>query len=118
MSSVFQRNAFDVFPLVFPIGEMINFTVQSLGARNTLQGEYTVTVHRAHAGSPKEEFTAWNTDSRTCQAKNGKLQFSYTASHEGEYFIRLYQNGTQIAQLYIHQISNTYLTNNHQTALP
>ena len=104
MSLVFQRNAFDVFPLVFPINAPITFTVQSLGTRNTLQGEYTVTLHRALAGSPNEEFTAWNTDSYTCQAKDGKLQFSYAASREGEYFIRLYQNGTQVAQLYVYAL--------------
>ena len=105
MSSVFQRNAFDIFPLVFPVAEAITFTVQTLGTRNALQGEYTVTVHRALAGSPNEKFTAWNTDSRTCQASNGKLQFSYTASQEGEYFIRLYQNGTQVAQLHIYALN-------------
>lgn len=104
MSLVFQRNAFDIFPLVFPICEEITFTVQALGTRITLQGEYTVTVHRALGGAPSEEFTAWNSDSRTCQAQNGRLQFSYTASKEGEYFIRLYQNGTQVAQLYVYAL--------------
>ena len=105
MSLVFQRNTFDIFPLVFPVDDTVTFTVQSLGTRNILQGEYTVTIHNAFAGSPREEFSAWNTDTRICQAKNGKLQFAYTASREGEYFIRLYQNGTKIAQLHVYALN-------------
>lgn len=104
MSLVFQRNAFDIFPLVFPVNEAITFTVQSLATRHVLQGEYTVTVHRALAGSPHEEFSAWNSDTYTCQAKNGIVQFSHTANKEGEFFIRLHQNGTQIAQLYVYAL--------------
>ncbi len=104
MSQVFQRNAFDIFPLVFPVNQTTVFTVQSLGTRKALQGEYTVTVHRANAGSPSEEFSSWNVESYTCQAENGALQFSYTASHESEYFIRLYQDGAQVAQLHIYAL--------------
>ena len=104
MSLVFQRNPFDIFPLVFPVNEATSFTVQSLGTRNILRGEYTVTVHRALAGSPREEFSSWNVDSYTCQAENGRLAFSYTAGSEGEYFIRLSQNGTQIAQLHVYAL--------------
>ena len=104
MSLVFQRNSFDIFPLVFPIKETVVFTVQSLGTRKHLQGEYTVTVHRALAGSPREEFSAWNSDSYTCQAQNGRLQFSYKTSHEGEYFIRLHKNGEMVTQLYIYAL--------------
>ena len=104
MSLVFQRNSFDIFPLVFPINKKVIFTVQALGTRQKLQGEYTVTVHRALAGSPREAFSAWNSESYTCQAENGALHFSYAASREGEYFVRLHQNGAQIAQLHIYAI--------------
>ena len=104
MLQVFQRNKFDIFPLVFPINQQTVFTVQSLGARKALEGEYIVTVHRANAGSPSEEFSAWNVKSYTCQAENGTLQFSYTASHECEYFIRLHQDGAQVAQLHIYAL--------------
>ena len=104
MSLVFGRNAFDISPLVFPVNAPTTFTVQSLGTRALLQGEYTVTIHRANAGSPREEFSAWNTESRTCQAESGKLQFSFTAGRESEYFIRLHQNGTRIAQLHIYAL--------------
>ena len=104
MSLVFQRNTFDIFPLAFPVNQNITFTVQSLSAKTSLQGEYTVTLHRANAGSPREEFSAWNSEIRACQAENGILQFSYTAGYEGEYFIRLHQNGTQIAQLHVYAL--------------
>ena len=105
MSQIFQRNAFDIFPLVFPINENVVFTIQSLGTRNPLQGEYTVTVHRANAGSPKEEFSTWNADSYICKVEqNGMLYFSYTASHEGEYFIRLYKNEMQVVQVHIYAL--------------
>ena len=105
MSLVFQRNSFDIFPLVFPVNETVTFTVQSFGTREKLQGEYTVTVHRANAGSPREEFSAWNREAHVCQAENGKLQFSYTTSHEGECFVRVHRNGTQIAQLHIYALA-------------
>lgn len=104
MSTVFQRNTFDIFPLIFPINQPTTFTVQALSTRTPLQGEYTITIHRANAGSPREEFSAWNTDNRTCQVLNGMLHFPYTASNEGEYFIRLYQNGIQITQLHIYAL--------------
>lgn len=106
MSTVFQRNAFDIYPLVFPIGESVEFTVQTLGTRIKLQGEYTVTIHRANAGSPQEEFSAWNKESISCQAEqSGRLHFHYVATHEGEYFIRLYQNGAFITQLDVYALN-------------
>ena len=37
--------------------------------------------------------------------KDGELYFSYTASAEGEYFVRVYQNGTQITQLNIYALA-------------
>ena len=105
MSDIFTRNKFDIFPLVFPIEEEVEFTVKSLGVRHTLQGEYTITVHRANAGSPNETFSAWNTTSHTCKTeKDGELRFPYTANAEGEYFVRVHQNGTQIAQLHIYAL--------------
>lgn len=106
MSAIFTRNNFDIFPLVFPINKQMVFTVKSLGGRRALQGEYTITVHRANAGSPKEAFSAWNTTNYTCKTQNdGGLCFSYTADTEGEYFVRVHQNNTQIAQLHIYALA-------------
>ncbi len=113
MSAIFTRNKFDIFPLVFPVEEGVVFTVKSLGVRHTLQGEYTITVHNANAGSSSEEFSAWNITSYTCQTeKEGTLVFSYTAQTEGEYFVRVYQNGTQITQLNIYALAE-YLSSRY-----
>ena len=43
MNPVFNRNPYDIFPLVFPIGEGVSFTVKALSARKPFDGEYTVT---------------------------------------------------------------------------
>ena len=106
MSAVFTRNKFDIFPLVFPVDEKVVFTIKSLGGKHMLQSEYTIMVHRANAGSPSEAFSSWNTTNYTSKTeKDGELYFSYTASAEGEYFVRVYQNGTQITQLNIYALA-------------
>ena len=107
MNPVFNRNPYDIFPLVFPIEKSVTFTITAHGARKPLSGEYTVTVHDAFAGSTWEEFTAWNTTKYTCTADaNGALQFDYTAAREGEYFIRLQQDGKQVAQLHVYALAD------------
>ena len=106
MNPVFNRNPYDIFPLVFPIEEEITFTVNALSTRKPFNGDYTVTVHRALAGSPAEAFSAWNSTEYTCKAdENGALRFPYTAPKEGEYFVRIAQNGAQITQLYIYALA-------------
>lgn len=106
MSAIFTRNQFDIFPLVFPIEEEVEFTIQSLGVRHTLKGEYTITLHRANAGSPSEAFSAQNTTNYLCKTeKDSQLSFSYTANAEGEYFVRVFQNGTRVAQLKIYALA-------------
>ena len=107
MNPVFNREAYDIFPLVFPAQQSVTLTVKAPSARQVLQGEYTVTVHEAFAGATWEEFTAWNTTKYTCTADaTGALQFDYTAAREGEYFIRLYQDGKQITQLYVYALAD------------
>ena len=44
MNPVFNRETYDIFPLVFPIHESVTFTVTAPSARNPLSGVYTVTV--------------------------------------------------------------------------
>ena len=105
MSAVFTRNKFDIFPLIFPINEKIDFTIKSLGVKRSLQGEYTITVHHANAGSPNELFSAWNTTNYTCKTEQEKeLSFAYTADTEGEYFVRIHKNGERIAQLNVYAL--------------
>ncbi len=106
MNPVFNRNPYDIYPLVFPIEEEVCFTAKALSSRKPFDGEYTVTVHRANAGGPTETFSAWNSTQYTCAADaEGSLQFSYIAAKEGEYFVRIFQNGAQITQLYIYALA-------------
>ncbi len=103
--SAFNRNTYDIFPLVFPVNEAVEFTVKSFGENKGLFGEYTVTVHSATAGSHHEEFNKWNKTDIACSTKqNGTLNFSYTASREGEYFVRIYKNGERVAQLNVYAL--------------
>ena len=106
MNPVFNREPYDIFPLVFPIQKSVTFTVTAPSARKPLQGQYTVTVHNAFAGSPHEEFTMRNSTEYACEVgENGELRFAYTAAKEGEYFIRIFQDGTQITQLYVYALA-------------
>jgi hypothetical protein len=106
MNPVFNRNAYDIFPLVFPIQKSVTLTVSAPSARKPLQGKYTVTVHNANAGAMWEKFSEWNSTEYTCEVgADGKLRFDYTAAKEGEYFVRLHQDGKQIVQLYVYALA-------------
>lgn len=106
MSTVFERNPFDIYPLVFPVQNKVDFTITAPSAKRSLVGEYTIAVHRANAGSPREEFSASNKIEYLCEAENGKLHFPYTASAEGEYFIRVYQKETLITQVKVYALND------------
>ena len=106
MNPVFNREPYDIFPLVFPMEKSVTFTITAHGARKPLSGEYTVTVHDAFAGPTWEEFTAWNSTEYICQAgTDGTVKFTHTAPKEGEYFIRLFQDGQQVVQLYVYALA-------------
>ncbi|MBO5737463.1 MAG: PHP domain-containing protein, partial [Clostridia bacterium] len=106
MNQVFNREPYDIFPLVFPMQQGVTFTVTAPSARKPLSGVYAVTVHNANAGATWEEFSAWNTTEFTCEVgADGALRFTYTAQKEGEYFVRLSQDGKQIAQLYVYALA-------------
>lgn len=105
MDTLFERNPFDIFPLVFPVQERVDFTITAPSAKRPFVGEYTVTVHRANAGSPQEEFSAWNKTEYHCKAQDGALHFSYTASMEGEYFVRVYQQEIRLLEAYVYALN-------------
>ena len=106
MNPVFNRNPYDIFPLVFPIEKSVTFTVTAHSARKPLSGEYTVTVHDALAGATWEKFSAWNATEYTCKAgEDGTLKFTHTAPKEGEYFIRISQDGKQVVELYVYALA-------------
>ena len=99
------KNKFDIYPLVFPAQMSINFTVQANISEDKLQGEYTIVLHRLDAGSALEDFTAWNRQDIPCTAnEKGEITFSYQASGEGEYYVRIYQGDVRIAQLSVYAV--------------
>ncbi len=107
MNPVFNREPYDIFPLVFPIQQDVPFTVKAVGARKPLSGDYTIVIHNALAGATWEDFSAWNSTKISCKAgKDGELCFPYTATKEGEYFVRLFQEGKQIVQLHIYALAD------------
>lgn len=107
MNPVFNREPYDIFPLVFPIQQRVPFTVKAVGARKPLSGDYTVVIHDALAGAVWEDFSAWNSTESLCKAgEEGELCFPYTAPKEGEYFVRLFQDGKQIVQLHIYALAD------------
>lgn len=104
MNPLFQTNDFDIFPLVFSVEENVLLTVQSKTENKKLEGDITVTLHDANAGSPTDEFSSWNTTKIKCVATGGSVQFNYSAKREGEYFVRLYKNNERIAQLRVYAL--------------
>ena len=105
MNDFYLQRQFDIFPLVFPVQENVLFTIRSLGTRKRLSGKYTVTIHRVDAGSATEAFSAWNRTDIPCETDaSGALQFHYKADTECEYFVRIYQGETRVAQLQVYAL--------------
>ena len=105
--SIYLQNEVDISPLVFPTKTKVEFTVQSLGTRLCLQGEYTVAVHRANAGSANEAFSAWNvTKINATTDDKHTLRFSYSADQECEYYVRLYQDNNMVCQLHVYAVDH------------
>ncbi len=98
---------YDIFPMVFPIEKAVNFTVKPLGIHRAFSGEYKIVVHRMNAGSAGQSFTAWNQTEFLCTPEvDGCLRFTYTADSESEYFVRIYQNNSRIAQLSVYALEH------------
>ena len=91
MIKEFQYN-FDVYPLVFPVGEPTEITVKPLGVHAAFSGEYTVKVMRVDVGSVTYPFSTWNhTDYTLTPDADGCLRFTYTAQAECELIVRIYE---------------------------
>ena len=105
MSHYFKNLKFDVFPLVFPAGQAVEFTVKSDTAKKALCGAYTVKILRVDGGSPTEEFNKWNCVEIDCNTdENGNLKFSYTAESECEHYFRIYRGDAMITQLSVYAV--------------
>ena len=96
---------YDVFPLVFPVGEPTEITVRPLGAHAAFPADVRVTLHRLDSGSPRHDFSAWNQfpfDTPLCE--DGSLRFTFTGEAECEYFIRIWTGDRRIAQLSVYAV--------------
>ena len=87
---------FDIFPMVFPAGQPVDFTVKPLGEHKHFpgfEGEYKVVVQRLDSGSLRDAFSAWNhTDFFVSPGADGALRFTYTAASECEHAVRIYKD--------------------------
>ena len=100
----YQYN-YDVFPLVFPINRPTEITVKPLGFHARFAEDCAIAVLRLDAGSPKVAFTSWNkTDCPVTRSEDGSLHITYTAEAEGEYFIRVFENGKRSIQFPVYAL--------------
>ena len=60
MSECFNNKKFDIFPLIFPVGEKVKFKIKANASKKSFCGECLVKVLRIDLGSPNEEFTKNN----------------------------------------------------------
>jgi hypothetical protein len=86
-----QLYDYDVFPLVFPVGQPTEITIRPLGQHVKFPADIRATVHRIDSGSPRHDFSKWNsTEFASALSEDGCLRFTYTAEAECEHFIRLW----------------------------
>lgn len=96
---------YDIYPMVFPTGKTVDFTVKPLGTRKSFQGDYVITVHRIDSGAPHQSFSTWNsTEIKVTTAEDGTLHFSYRAEAECEHYVRIFKDGKREVQFPIYAL--------------
>ena len=111
MSEHFKNEKFDIFPLVFPVGENVEFCIRALAKRNSFAGEYTLKILRLDAGSPDEEFYKNNLKKIDLSTDSeGNLKFNFTADGECEYYVRIYKGEQRVEQLSIYAVDGELAT--------
>jgi len=97
---------YDIFPLVFPVGDPTELTIKPLGIHAAFSGAYRVTVMRVDVGSPKYEFSAWNhTDYDLTPDMDGCIRFTYTAEAENELIVRIFKEDKRIMQCSLYALA-------------
>ncbi|MBO4933140.1 MAG: PHP domain-containing protein, partial [Clostridia bacterium] len=97
---------YDIFPMVFPVGEATEITVKPLGKHSAFTGDYRIVVQRLDAGSLGYDFAKWNhTDYDVTPCEDGALRFTYTADVECEHFVRIYKDDRRILQLPVYALA-------------
>lgn len=111
MSQHFKNEKFDIFPLVFPVGEKVEFCIKALAKKKSLIGEYTLKILRLDAGSPREEFYKNNCIEIKCKTdENGNLKFNFTAEVECEHYVRIFDGEKRVEQLAIYAVDGELAT--------
>lgn len=96
---------YDIFPMVFPKGELTQITIKPLGVHVAFNGEYTLKVMRVDVGTPNYAMSSWNhTDYSLQPCEDGCLRFLYTADAETELIVRLYKEEKQLAQFNLYAL--------------
>ena len=90
---------YDIYPMVFPAGEPVEFTIKPLGEHRgfpNFKPNTKIVVQRLDSGALRDPFTAWNhTDFIVSPDEDGCLRFTYTATSECEHYVRLYEEGEE-----------------------
>ncbi len=111
MSQHFKNEKFDIFPLVFPVGENVEFCIKALAKKNSLKGDFTLKILRLDAGSPDEEFYKNNLKKIDLSTDSeGNLKFNFTADGECEYYVRIYKGEQRVEQLSIYAVDGELAT--------
>ncbi len=97
--------SYDIFPLVFPAGESVSFTLRPLDAKSPFTEAHRVFVQRLDSGSADIPFTSWNRTECSCRPDGaGCLHFEFTAASEGEHCVRIFINDKKQVQLGIYAL--------------
>ena len=111
MSQQYKNEKFDIFPLVFPVGENVEFTIKALAKIKAFKGEYVVRILRLDAGSPREEFYKDNCIEIKCKTdESGALRFNFTAEVECEHYVRIYDGENRLEQLAVYAVEGDLAT--------
>ncbi len=96
---------YDLYPLVFPVGQATEFTIKPLGYPLTAFSEgYSVAVYSRYLARGQQEECIRRTDIPCAVDEAGFLHFTYTAVTECEHHISLRLNDKPQADLFIYAV--------------
>jgi len=98
---------YEISPMIFPAGQQVDFVIKPLGAHAAFSGEYKIVIQRLDSGSMHYSFNAWNhTDCDVTADEKGCLAFSYTASSEGEIYVRVMKDKERVLQMAVYALES------------
>ncbi len=93
---------YELFPMVFPVGRTVEFTLRPLGAHSAFSGEYRLILQRLDSREPINEFS--HREYSCTPGADGAIRFTYRAPAEGEIFVRLWQGSKKVLKLPIYAL--------------